>query len=110
MCKMDDINRENHSFLMPSIARNYGKAPKIKLSRDKFIKESKCALTYGALNACQTIMDSHQKDPYKNVDEMRGDLMLIIVGAHEIIKRELNLKIPSYGIDDIIARYEGANA
>lgn len=105
MCRITEIKKENHNYYMPIIKRHYMGADKVKLARTKFEKEIKCALTYGALNAVQTILDAHKADPYKSVDEISGDLQMILVDTHKTIKRELGLKIPDFTLDHAIAKY-----
>lgn len=108
MSKIAELKRENDNYFMPIIQRHYGGAPKVKMARSKFEKELRCALAYGTLNVCQTLLDAHQKDPYNSVDELRGDLQLLLVESHKQIKKELNLKIPGFELDNALRKYEGA--
>ena len=107
MSKIAEIQKENASYFRPVVARHYRAAPKIKMARPKFEKELKCALTYGALNVCQTLLDAHEKDPYNSVDEIRGDLMLLLADTHKQIKKDLGLKIPGFDLDSAMRKYEG---
>lgn len=102
---MKGIKKENHNYCVPVLQRNYLKRGAAAIPRSEFEKEIKCALTYGVLNAVQTVLDSHKADPYKNVDEMSGALQLILVGSHKLLKKELNLNIPDFTIDHAIEQY-----
>lgn len=86
--------------------------PKIKnkvkqLNKRSMQKEIKAASYYGALCVCQEILDEHKRAPYKTLDEVIGDLQIVVVESYQRSRGIMGLPIKEFTIEDVMQN--GAN-
>lgn len=99
---VDDASSSNRFFVTQSNKILFAGAPKRKLLDTRVKKELKACTEYGSLNASQVILNRYAKNEYKSMDEMVGDLQLILVDSYKKLKVGLNLKTRDYGIETLL--------
>lgn len=72
----DPVENGSQQFARMHTNVLFGRAPKLKMNRDKFRENSQYAHLIGRAFACELIMKKHNAQPYENVDELLGDLQI----------------------------------
>jgi hypothetical protein len=84
LAKVEDSGR----FGRDSVRMTYGdKVESIKINRKNYQKFIELTHTHSKVSICEAILKSHKANPYKNVDELIGDLQLVLVESWSHFKK-----------------------
>lgn len=84
----------------------FKEAPKKKFEKKKFKSEVRAAFDYGCLNLCINVLKDIGAGKYENIDEVAGDLMIILQNSYEATRRNLNVKAFPLNMEEVIERFE----
>lgn len=89
-------------FGRDSVRMTYGdKVPAIKINRHSYQRVIELTHTHSKVAICESLLKAHQADPYKTVEELIGDLQIILVDSWSHFKK-LDPNKRSITIDDLV--------
>src|SRR5574343_394812 len=71
----------SEQWVKPVVKVRFGQADRLKMNRIVYTNDMLSAHTSGRLESIQKLVDSHRNEPFKNVDEVMGDVQIIIKDA-----------------------------
>lgn len=106
MNTFEQVLRMNSGYANDTTKNLFGIADKKKI-QSKFVKKHlKANANFGAMILAQAILVNHYKGNYETVDEMIGDLQIILKETHNAIRKGINLEVNEYTIEQIMKECE----
>ncbi len=89
-------------FGRDSVRMTYGdKIPAIKINRHNYQRVIELTHTHSKVAICESLLKSHKADPYKSVEELIGDLQIILVDSWSHFKK-LDPNKRTISVEDLI--------
>ena len=107
------VQAEHKGFVDAVVYTTFGttstKNPK-KIKIPAFAEAIDGAWAHGIVTVTEAILNEHKENPYKNIDEMRGDLMVMLETSYARLRSGIcGARLPLRTIAEIIDTYEVKN-
>lgn len=77
-------------------------ADRAKFTRHEIKNYVQDNLLLGRLNACEAVLKAHKLQPYASVDELIGDLQIVLVHTNEQLRSSNMKHLQKVSVEDLI--------